>query len=114
MNTNLLAQVDIGKEWILNPTQTITGASQFQTPGALISIILKNVYVIAGILLFALMILGGFSFIQGSGEKDPKKTGKGMKVIIAALKGFLIIFASYWIIQIIEIITGMKILNPVP
>ena len=43
MNTNLLAQVDIGKEWVLNPTQTITGASQFQTPGALISIILKNV-----------------------------------------------------------------------
>lgn len=110
--SSLLTQVDIGKEWILKPGSPITNASQFASPGALISIILKNVYVIAGILLFVLMIAGGLSIIQGAGQKDPKKTGQGAKAMTAALTGFLIIFASYWIIQIIELITGIKILNP--
>lgn len=110
---SLLTQVDIGKEWIIKPSQSITGTPQFQTPGALISIILKNVYVLAGILLLVLLIFGGFSIIMGAGQGDPKKTGQGKKAATTAVIGFLVIFASYWIIQIIQIITGFKILNPV-
>ena len=112
---NLIAQtpspVDIGKEWILKPGQSITGSPQFQTPGALISIILKNVYVLAGVFLLILLIFGGFSIIMGAGQGDAKKTGQGKKAATSAVVGFLVIFASYWIIQIIQIITGVEILN---
>ena len=108
---NLLAQVDIGKEWILKPSQPIGNATQFQTPGALISIILKNVYVLAGVLLLVLLIFGGISIIMGGGQGDPRKAGQGKKVATSAVVGFLVIFASYWIIQIIQIITGFDILN---
>ena len=108
---NLLAQVDIGKEWILKPGQSITGSPQFQTPSALISIILKNVYVLAGVFLLILLIFGGFSIIMGAGQGDAKKTGQGKKAATSAVVGFLVIFASYWIIQIIQIITGFDILN---
>ena len=108
---NLLAQVDIGKEWILKPSQPIGNATQFQTPGALISIILKNVYVLAGVLLLVLLIFGGFSIIMGAGQGDAKKTGQGKKAATSAVVGFFVIFASYWIIQIIQIITGVEILN---
>jgi len=108
---NLLA-VNIGDQWFLKPNQAITNAPQFQTPGALISIILRNVYTIAGVSLLFLLIFGGFSIILGAGGGDPKKAGQGQKAVTAAIAGFLIIFASYWIIQIIETITGVKILNP--
>ena len=109
---NLLAQVDIGKEWILKPSQPIGNATQFQTPGALISIILKNVYVLAGVLLLVLLIFGGFSIIMGSSQGDPRKAGQGQKAATAAVIGFLVIFASYWIIKLIEFITGVNIFNP--
>ncbi len=114
MNTyNLLAQVDIGKEIILKPGQSITQAPQFQSPLALVSTLLPNVYVIAGVLLFLLLIFGGFSIILGAGQNDPKKASQGQKAATAALIGFLIVFASYWIIQIIGFITNINILNPV-
>ena len=110
--SSLLA-VKIGDELMLNPTQAITGAPQFASPGALISIFLKNVYVIAGVLLLVLLIFGGISIISSAGGGDAKKTAQGQKAITSALIGFLIIFASYWIIQIIQYVTGLEILNPV-
>jgi len=113
---NLLAQtpspVDIGKEWIIGPNKSIVDSPQFQTPGALISIILKNVYVLAGVFLLVLLIFGGVSIIMGAGQGDAKKTGQGKKVATAAVIGFFIIFASYWIIKLIEFITGVNIFNP--
>lgn len=113
MNT-LLAQipVDIGKELLLKKSTPIGTAPQFASPGALISVILPNVYIAAGIALFFLILFGGISVITGAGQNDPKKAAQGKKAITSALIGFLIIFASYWIIQIIEVITGFKILSP--
>ena len=110
--SKLLAEVSIGKEWLLGPQAPIGQAEQFKTTGALISIILRNVYMLAGILVFVLLLFGGISIILGAGGGDPKKTGQGQKAVVAALTGFLIIFASYWIIQIIQFITGVDILNP--
>lgn len=104
--SNLLAQVNI---WQQTPQ-----INRFETPGALISVILKNVYMFAGILLFVMVIIGGYSIIAGAGENDPKKTGSGKKTLTTALIGFLIIFASYWIIKIIEKITGLGIVQLAP
>jgi len=113
MNKLLLA-VDIGQDWLIKNGVGINSplAPQFKSIGAIISIVLKNVYTLAGILLFILMIAGGFSFITGAGENDAKKAASGKQAITNALIGFLIIFGSMWIIMIIETITGIKILNP--
>ena len=111
MIDRLLAQVNIGNEWLLGPGNPISGASQFSSPGALISILLKNIYMVAGVLLFLLLIFGGISIIMSAGGGDAKKTAQGQKAITAALIGFLVIFASYWIVQIIQFITGVNILN---
>lgn len=110
---NLLAQVNIGNEWFLGPNagDTISNASQFQTIGAFVSILLKNVYVIAGVLLLFLLIFGGISIIMSAGSGDAKKIAQGQKTVTNALIGFLVIFASYWIIQIIDILTGLNILE---
>ena len=104
--SNLLAEVKI---WEQTPQ-----IHRFETPGELISVILKNVYMFAGILLFVMVIIGGYSVIAGAGESDAKKTGGGKKTLTTALIGFLIIFGSYWIIKIIEKITGLFIISPKP
>lgn len=80
--------------------------------GDLVSVVLSNVLVIAGIVLLFFFIFGGISMIAGAGQDNPEKAAKGKQAATAALIGFIIIFAAYWIIKIVETITGLKILSP--
>lgn len=104
-----LLAFNIGQEFKINSTQ---GVEKIGTIGSIISTLLQNIYILAGIILFILLIVGGLSFIMGAGEENPEKAKKGKQAITAALTGFIIIFCSYWVIRIIEIITGMNIFNP--
>jgi len=83
----------------------------FPTFGNLFSTILFNVYIIAGIIFLFLLIFGGLSFIIGAGSQDSGKVANGQKALTAAIGGFIVIFLSYFIIQIIEVITGVNIIN---
>lgn len=78
----------------------------------LVSIILSNAIVIAGIIMLFLMIGGGIGIISGAGKGNPEAAARGRQAVTAAVIGFIIIFATYWIVQIAEIITGVKIFNP--
>jgi hypothetical protein len=100
--------LDIGEQFQIKPA---VGIRSLGTLGDIISAILPNIYVLAGIILFILLIIGGFGIIMGAGEENPEKAKKGKQAITAALIGFLIIFASWWIIQIVEVITGVDILG---
>jgi len=109
---NLLS-LKIGNEFWVKPNQGIAGAEGFnQGIGGIISTLLQNIYVLAGIVLFILLIVGGLGFIIGAGGDNPEQAKKGKQAITAALIGFAIIFCSYWIIKIIEIVTGLSIFNP--
>jgi len=77
---------------------------------ALVSLILPNAYVIAGLILFIYTLAGGFLIMTGA--SDPHQAENGKQIITNAILGFAILFASYWIIQIIQIITGVDILSP--
>jgi hypothetical protein len=79
------------------------------SPTSFLSKILPNVYIIAGLILLFLLVFGGFTLITSAG--DPEKSQQGQKTITNAIIGFLIIFASYWIIQIIQVLTGIPILT---
>ena len=129
--------VDIGEQFWLNPDPNVPnkglGISQqpssglcffvsgapvripckscFDSIGRLISCILPNIYVFAGVILFILMIIGGIGVIRGAGSGNEEDLKKGQKAITSALLGFLIIFVSYWIIQLVQIITGTEIFN---
>lgn len=111
MTPKFLAQVDIGKETKINPNQGISDPSQFQTIGGLISAILPNLYVAAGLILLFFLIFGGVMVILGAGKGESQQAEQGKKIVTRTLIGFLIIFLSYWIIRIVEIITGVKIFN---
>jgi len=100
---------DIGQEFRLG-NQGIN--SVFPTVNSLFGTILFNVYTVAGIIFVFLLIFGGFSVIIGAGSQDAGKIEAGKKAITTAVIGFVVIFASYFIIQIIEVLTGVQILNP--
>ncbi len=78
--------------------------------GTLVSVILSNALILAGILLLISIIMGGLALIQGAGSGEPEKGAQGKKAATASFIGFLIIFSAYWIIKIVELITGLKIL----
>ncbi len=97
------AQVPIGQKFGA-PLWEITQV------GSLVSTVVSNAYILAGILFLVLFIWGGLNVIGSAGSSDPQQAAKGWKIITAAGVGFLIIFASYWIIKIIGVVTGLRIL----
>ena len=84
----------------------------FSSLGEIVSSLLKNVYVVSGLIIVFLLIFGGVAFILQAGSNNPEQASKSKNAITAAILGFLVIFASYWIIQIIEQILGINILKP--
>ncbi len=112
LNYHLMKQlaVDIGKQFWIRPGQGIESQAQFQSIGNLISAILPNVYVIASLILLIFLIFGGITVIVGAGKGNAEQAEKGKKILTNTLIGFLVIFAGYWIMQILGIITGLPIL----
>lgn len=101
---------DIRQSFKLNQSGD-TVAGKYDSPGTLISLIINNLFVIAGIILFFTIIIAGLNMILNAGNAD--KTAQGGKTIANALLGLAVLFTSYWIIRIIEGLTELQILNPV-
>jgi hypothetical protein len=79
--------------------------------GSLVSAMISNAIIIAGVILLFLLLFGGFSFIIGAGQGNPQKAAQGKSALTAALIGFIIIFFAYWIIRVVEVITNTNILG---
>lgn len=84
---------------------------QTKSVGNLITLILNSSFAIASIVILFLFILAGISVISGAGSSNPEKIEKGKKAITTAIIGFIIIFGAYWIIRVIEIITGSNFIT---
>jgi hypothetical protein len=82
--------------------------NKFTDVGSIISALLPYVLTIAGLILFGMLIAGGFSMLTAA--SDPKKAEGGKQKITTAIIGFIIIFTAYWLTQILEIVLGIKIL----
>ena len=91
------------------PLQSLAPNPTLTTFGPLVSAVVKNAFVFAGLISFFLLIFGGFQVIVGAG--DPKKAEKGKAAITGAVIGLLIVFGSFWIVQIIGVITGQNLLG---
>lgn len=87
-------------------------ARTFPTLSDLVNVLVKNVFVLAGVLLFILLILGGLKFITSAGSGEEKEMVQAKSALTAAIIGFIIIFGAYWIVQIIGFISGVNIFAP--
>ncbi len=75
-----------------------------------VSAILSGAISIAGIILLFLLMGGGIGMISGAGKNDPKAVETGKKTATSALIGFIVVFSTYWIVKLIESITGLNLL----
>lgn len=92
----------------LNPLYVKEGDLNLVTPAGIINKILVFAFPLAGIILFVMLVWGGFEMIYGASTSKAMEAGKNR--ITAALIGFFLLFSSFWIIQILEVITGINII----
>ena len=79
------------------------------TIGDVLSALLPYLYIAGGLILFVMIIWGGFEMLAGATEQKSQEAGK--QRITAAAIGFILLFVSYWIAQILQIVFGITILG---
>jgi len=73
----------------------------------IVNLVVRNVFILAGIIIFILLILAGYKYISDTSKgKDEAKT-----MIETALIGFILMFSAFWIVQIVKISTGIDYLG---
>jgi len=97
--------IDLGEQLKLKSGKTVKEA--YDTPGKLVNLITSNLFVIAGVIVFLMIIGAGFMFISSDSAKGKDDSSR---IITGAVVGFIVMFSAYWIVQIIQKITGADIL----
>lgn len=85
-----------------------TGYDNPNLPGQVVSQLLIYAIVIGGLIFFVKLIAAGFGFLTSAG--DPGKIQAATKGLTNALIGLLLVFSTYFIIQILQVIFGINIL----
>lgn len=85
-------------------------ADDLSTPGGIVTRFLAfYAFPIAGLILFVMLIWGGFEMLVGATSAKQKDAGK--QRVTNALVGFMLLFASYWIAQILQVIFNVNFLG---
>jgi hypothetical protein len=108
-----LIKVDQGTLDAFNPLviENSPVKDALSTPGGIISRALTFIFPAAGMLLFVMLVIAGFEILSGAAGKKGVDSGKQRAT--AAVVGFILLFVSYWIIQIVEKIFNVNIFgNP--
>ena len=84
-----------------------------ESPGTLISGLLPNIMMLAGIIFFLLILGGGFMMVKNAGgTPSAQDTAKAKAAITMGLVGFLLVVSAYFILQIVGTITGINFIKP--
>ncbi|MBU3957280.1 pilin [Patescibacteria group bacterium] len=88
----------------IEPGEGFTGLENITVP-AIISTAVKLLLVIAALISFIFLVLGGIRWITSGGDKDG--TAKAQGTITAALIGLVIVFAAWAIIRLLQTFFGI-------
>lgn len=103
MSTLLVAGSVLASE----PVGTITTGTGWATNiGSLISSVLNIIMVVALLLVFLYLILGGIQWITSGGDKG--KTEEARNKITSAVIGIIILAAAYALVQFVAWILGFE------
>lgn len=94
------AQVNIGSVWPIARIDT------FKTLGGLVSHLLPTVLMFGALVFFVMIIIAGVGMILGAGSDDAHAKEKAKNFLTYAVIGLIIMFAAYWILQIVNRVTG--------
>ncbi len=101
----LLAQTNIN----LKVPGGNTGAVNSLTIGQVIGALIKISLVIAAIVFFFMLVVGGIRWIMSGGDKGQTEAARNQ--ITAALIGLVIVFAAWAIAQLVGTFFGVDVFN---
>jgi len=90
--------VDIGEKWPLK--------ENFDNLGSLVSFIVPKILIIGSVVFFVMIVLAGLTMISKAGSADAQASEKAKNFLTYSILGLIIMFGAYWILQIINYITG--------
>ena len=77
-------------------------------PGNIVSRLVRNVvFPASGLLLFLYLVWGGFQVVSGATTGNDNTINAGKQRVTAAIVGFLLLFASYWLWSLVETAMGL-------
>jgi len=109
--TLLVTPVDVFAQDIhLNlPANSMWANVSNLTPGSVVSGLIRLILVIAAILFFFMLVIGGIQWIISGGDKAGSENAR--KRITSALVGLAIVFAAWAIINLVNILFGIDIMG---
>lgn len=97
------AGLDLGNCYTVGIDQTTTVKSLFDTPADLVNLLVTNLFALSGLILLFFFIYAGFQYISDTSKgKDTAR-----EILSTALKGFILMFCAYWIVQLAVFMTGV-------
>lgn len=93
-------RIDLGECLRLSNDQTV--GDVYNTPGFLLNLILSNVFVLGGVILFFMIMYAGLQMVMGGKKGFDSAKQVGTQAVI----GFLIMFCAYWIVALIQYLTN--------
>lgn len=109
LNYAALAGVVYAQQTInIEPPAGWGNLSKITIPG-IISTLIKLILVVAAIIAFVFLVIGGIKWITSGGDKEGTQKAQG--TITAALVGLVIVFAAWAIIRLLEVFFGFQILS---
>ncbi len=97
--------VNIGDQ-LLGPGHFLTSLGGV---GKLVTALSSDAMIIAGVILIFIIIIAGISMISASG--DAQQYAKAQTMLTTGITGFVLVVAAWFIIKIIELVTGVHILT---
>ncbi|MCB9813458.1 MAG: hypothetical protein H6772_03565 [Pseudomonadales bacterium] len=89
----------------LKLSDSTTVSSVYNNPAFLVNLAVRNIFVLAGVVLFLMFFLAGYKFITKG--KDGIEDAK--RIVTMSMLGFSIMFAAFWIVQLVSLLTGVVI-----
>lgn len=95
--------VDLGSTLTLGDGRAVKDV--YKTPADLVNLIVPNMFLVGGIVIFFLIILAGYKYITNT----TKGTQEALEIFKNAVIGFVVMFVAYWVVQAIKLMTGANI-----
>jgi len=96
----------VAEEINLGPTGQFQALGNLTIPN-IVSSAIQLILVVAALIAFIFLIVGGIRWITAGGDKE--KTAKAQQTLTAALVGLVIVFAAWAIMSLIEKFFGITI-----
>lgn len=80
----------------------------YTTPSFLVNLIVKNLFVFAGILIFLYIFYAGFKMVSGG----KKGFDEAKSMLTNAIIGLVVMICAYWIVQLAGYLTGLPVSLP--